>query len=531
VRPHSRAQGSGRQDRSRRPALRVVAGPVLVAAVALSACSSPTSPSSGASGVGDTLTVVTVAPPQTLDPAKTPQNNAWLEQLAYEPLIVRRSDGALVPGLAKSWAYQGSDNTKFVLELRPGVVFSDGTKLDAQNVVDHFTYVVKSGGQMAPFLADDTFAATGPTTVTITSKTPNPNFPEILTQDYIIGGVISSAGLKTPASLGGATLGAGPYKIDATQTVSGDHYTYVPNPNYYDKNAVHWRKVVIRVITSSQSALNAVRTGQADVSVGDPSTVDAARKAGLTVAAAPLLWSGVVLADRAGKMSAPLKDPKVRQALNYATDRKAIATALFPGIGQPTSQVTVPGGYGYDAALDDTYPYDVAKAKSLLAEAGHGSGFSLQLVTPEYQQLNLIAQALKQQWKQVGVDLQIADRANANQYTSDAFGAKYPAFMTAFGQLPIWMEGPSLFLPSAAFNPFHYADPTLQSLYDNSAKASGDAKATLDKQVLAHVTNQAWFVPVVSTSLPYYARKTVANVQTSAKAPLLELTEITPAGG
>jgi peptide/nickel transport system substrate-binding protein len=304
----------------------------------------------------------------------------------------------------------------------------------------------------------------------------------------------------------------------------------MPNPNYYDKSAVHWSKVVIRVITSQQSVLNAVRTGQADVAVGDPSTVAAARKAGLTVAAAPLLWSGVVLADRAGQMAAPLKDPRVRQALNYATDRAAITKALFNGIGQPTAQVTVPGGYGFDAALNDTYAYDPGKAKSLLAEAGFPNGFPLRLGTPQYQQLNLVAQALKQQWKQVGVDLQITDQANANQFTSDAFGAKYPAFMTAFGQLPIWMEGPSLFLPSAAFNPFHYADPTLQSLYDKSSRATGEAKTALDRQVVDHVTNQAWFVPVVSTSLPYYARKTVANVRTTAKAPLLSLTEITPAG-
>ena len=496
----------------------------------MSACSSSEPSSGGAPKKGDTLTVVTVGTPQTLDPAKTVQNNAWLEQLAYEPLIVRKSDGTLLPGLASSWKYEGTDNTKFVLTLRPGVTFSDGGKLDAQNVVDHFAYVQKAGGQMAPFLADDTFAATDPTTVTITSKTPNPNFPEILTQDYIIGGVISPAGLKATAGLGARTRGAGPYQIDAGQTVAGDHYTYVPNPNYYDKSAVHWSKVVIRVITSQQSVLNALRTGQADVAVGDPSTVDAARKAGLDVAAAPLLWSGVVLADRGGTMAAPLKNPEVRQALNFATDRAAITKALFEGIGQPTAQVTVPGGYGFDPALNETYPYDPAKAKSLLAGAGYPNGFPLRMATPQYQQLNLIAQALKQQWKQVGVDLQITDQANANQFVSDTFGGKYPAFMTAFGQLPIWMEGPSLFLPNAAFNPFHHHDPTLQSLYDKSSRATGDAKAALDREVVAHVTNQAWFVPVVSTSLPYYSRKTVDNVQTSAKEPLLSLTEITPAG-
>jgi peptide/nickel transport system substrate-binding protein len=508
----------------------VLLGAGLAALVAVSACSSSEPAPERGSTKGDTLKVVSVVSPQTLDPAKTVQNNAWFEQLAYEPLIVRRSDGTLAPGLASSWEYQGKDNTTFVLKLRPGVTFSDGGKLDAKNVVDHFTYVKKAGGQMAGFLADDTFTATDQMTVTITSKTPNPNFPEILTQDYIIGGVISPDGLKSTAALGGQTRGAGQYKIDAGQTVAGDHYTYVPNPNYYDKAAVHWSKVVVQVITSPQSALNALRSGQADVSVGDPATVDAARKAGLTVAAAPLLWSGVVLADRAGTMAPQLKDPKVRQALNYATDRGAIAKALFNGTGEPTAQITVPGGAGFDAALNDTYPYDTGKAKSLLAAAGYPNGFPLRLVTPQYQQLNLIAQALKQQWKQVGVDLQITDQANANQFTSDAFGAKYPTFMIAFGQLPIWMEGPSLFLPAAAYNPFHYADPTLQSLYDKSSRASGDAKAALDRQVVAHVTDQAWFVPVVSTSLPYYARKSVGDVRTTAKAPLLSLTEITPAG-
>ena len=53
--------------------------------------------------------------------------------------------------------------------------------------------------------------------------------------------------------------------FDKAGTVTGDHYTFVPNPHYYDKSAVHWKKVVIRVITNPQSALNAVRTGQADV--------------------------------------------------------------------------------------------------------------------------------------------------------------------------------------------------------------------------------------------------------------------------
>jgi peptide/nickel transport system substrate-binding protein len=502
-----------------------------VIALAITACGGRGPASAGdqpaASGkVGDTLTVVSVIPPQTLDPAKTAQNNAWLAELAYQPLIVRRSDGTLTPGLAESWSYTGTGNRTFELRLRSGVTFADGSELTAENVVDHLRYVVKSGGQMAPMLANNTFTATDPHTVTITAGAPNPNFPEILSQDYVVGGVISKAGLARPDELGTRTFGAGPYQLDPDQTVAGDHYTFVANPHFYDKPSVHWRKVVVRIITNAQSVLNALKTGQADVAVGDPATASAAEQAGLTVVSTPFLWSGVVLADRAGTQAKPLADVRVRQALNLATDRQAIADALFPGLGEPTNQLTVPGGYGYDAALNKTYPHDEAGARRLLTEAGYANGFTLRLVTPRYQQLNLLAQALADQWRKVGVTLDLTDHANPNEFTSDAFGGKFPAFMTSFGQIPIWMEGPSLFLPTAAFNPFHVADAELAGLFDRAARASGQEKDRLDREIQAHLVREAWFVPVVTTGLPYYARKTVTGLATSPKAPVLSLYEV-----
>jgi peptide/nickel transport system substrate-binding protein len=471
-----------------------------------------------------------VTAPQTLDPAKTVQNNAFLEELAYEPLIVRQSNGGLAPGLATSWSYTGTGNTTFVLHLRPGVTFSDGSALTAQGVVKDLTYVVASAGQMSPFFAGDTFTATGPLTVTIKAAKPNPDFAEILTQDDVVGGIISPKGLAAPSALGTGTSGAGPYMLDPTQTVAGDHYTYVPNPHYYDKQAVHWKKVVAKIITSPQSVLSAMQSGQVDVAIGDPSTLSAAKRAGLTVTSSPLLWNGVVLADRHGALVKALADVRVRQALNYATDRAAIARALFPGTGTPTSQVTVPGGYGYQASLNSAYPYDVAKARQLLAAAGYGHGFTMRIVTPEYQEMNLVAQALSQQWQKIGVTLQVTDYANANQYVSAAFGAKFPALMTAFGQLPIWIEGPALYLPPASFNPFHTSDPALTALYASEATSSGAQQARLDQQIEGYLVHQAWFVPVVATGLPFYARRGITGTSTSAKAPLMELYEVRSAG-
>lgn len=528
-----RQRGAGRRFRASAAS---AAGAALAAAasLALAACGGQATGSAQAAGDHSPGNVLTVgfglqAPP-TLDPGKAAQNYAWLEQLAYEPLIVRRPDGSLTPGLATSWSYTGSGNRTFVLHLRSGVRFSDGTALTAQDVTNHLGYVMKAGGQMSPFFAGSTFTATGPLTVTVRTPSPNPDLPLLLTQDYIAGDVISPAGLRSLAQLGTRTAGAGPYMLDPSQTVSGDHYTYVPNRHYYDKAAVHWKKVVVKIITDPQSMLNALKTGQVQVSTGDATTISTARQAGLTVTSAPLLWTGVTLADRGGKLARPLADVRVRQALNYATNRKAIASALFSGIGKPTSEVTVPGGYGNDPALVNAYPYAPAKAKQLLAAAGFPHGFTLKIVTSETGQMNLMAEALAQQWKKVGVTLQVTDYANSNQYFSAAFGRAFPAFMTSFGQLPIWLEGPALFLPPASFNPFHTSSPELAALYSKEARSSGAEQTALDRQIESYLVHQAWFVPVVTTGLPYYATKTVTGVATSAAAPLLELYQVRPAG-
>ncbi len=508
-------------------------GVVLVAAAACST-SSPSSSSSGAqpaasSTVGGTLTVAQSIGTTTLNPETTNQSDCYFEELAYEPLIVRLENGGLAPGLATSWHYAGSGNTTFVMDLRRGVKFSDGTTMTAQDVVNDFRYLLKADGQMAPEFAGDSFAVTGPMQVTITAKTPNPEFPFLLTQDYNAGDIISPNGLKDPAALGTKTFGAGPYELDAAETVSGSTYTYIPNPYYYDKPAVHWKKVVIKVIATAQATLDAMKTGEVNLSQGDPSTLKAAGQAGLTVTQAPLLWDGVVLADRDGKTVKALGSLQVRQALNYDTNRTAIVNALYAGFGHPSEQVTVPGGYGYLASLNSTYPYDPAKAKQLLAAAGYPQGFTMSMVTANYGEENLLAQALAQEWSQIGVKVNIIDDANTSAYEAAFASGKVPSFIAIYGQQPISIEGPGLFLPSALFNPYHTASSTLQSLYDQDIQATGAAQTALNQKVESYLVDNAWFVPVVATGLPYYATTNVTGTEVTPSAPLVELYQVEPA--
>ncbi len=507
-------------------------GVMLVAVAACGGASSDSSPGTqptASSAVGGTLTVAQSIGTTTLNPETTNQSDCYFEELAYEPLIVRLENGGLAPGLATSWHYAGHGNTTFVMDLRSGVKFSDGTTMTAQDVVNDFKYLLKADGQMAPEFAGDSFAVTGPMQVTITAKTPNPQFPFLLTQDYNAGDIISPNGLKDPAALGTKTFGAGPYEIDAAETVSGSVYTYTPNPYYYDKAAVHWKKVVIKVIATAQATLDAMKTGQVNLTQGDPTTLKAAEQAGLTVTQAPLLWDGVVLADRNGKTVKALGSLQVRQALNYATDRTAIVPALYAGFGKPTEQVTVPGGFGYLASLNSRYPYDPAKARQLLAAAGYPHGFTMSMVTANYGSENLLAQALAQEWAQVGVKVNIIDDANTSAYESAFASGKIPSFIAIYGQQPISIEGPGLFLPAALFNPYHTASAALQNLYDQDIRASGAAQQTLNQEVESYLVDNAWFVPVVSTGLPYYATTNITGTAVTANAPLVELYQVEPA--
>src|SRR5258708_37351200 len=102
--------------------------------------------------------------------------------------------------------------------------------------------------------------------------------------------------------------------------------------------------------------------------------------------------------------------------------------------------------------------------------------------------------------------------------------------MTVFGQIPTWVEGPSLFLPPASFNPFHTSSAALAALYQQEALSSGEQQARLDQQIQAYLVGQAWVVPVAAIGLPYYATNAGTRTTTWARAPLLELAEDRPTG-
>ena len=114
----------------------------------------------------------------------------------------------------------------------------------------------------------------------------------------------------------------------------------------------------------------------------------------------------ICLAGDSGTFDSPFADVRVRQAVEYAIDKKALVDKLILGYGKVCNQYAYPGTWGVNPAVKG-YPYDPAKAKKLLAEAGYPSGFKTTLYTPTWGNYIYPPPVIQQYLAQVGIDVQI----------------------------------------------------------------------------------------------------------------------------
>ncbi|TYB48881.1 hypothetical protein FXF69_06925 [Actinomadura chibensis] len=508
--------------RPNRPA-GVLGGALLVAALA-TACGGAGGGSAGtpARQNPETLTIAVAAPPQSLNPALAGNGDPLIipVELAYDPLIYLKSDGSLAPGLATAWKFVGSGNKVFELTLRPDVKFADGSSLTAQGVADYFAYFAKAGGLGASRVQNfEKVTVTGLLGLRIELKSANPELPYILTQGFAIGDVISPLGLKDPNRLGTSTAGAGQYVLDTAGSVTNQTYVFTPNPNYWNRAAINWKKVVVKVIPDSNAALGAMRTGQVDYMISDTKGADAAKRAGFDVTTWPYLFGHIQLLDRGGTQVKALGDVRVRQALNYAVDRKALAKALFGKYAAPSDQILLPEADGYDPSLNGRYPYDPAKAKSLLKEAGYPSGFSMVMAAYNLQPGETdAAQAVAGYWAKIGVKAKIDVPVSISAYTSGLTGKKYQAQMFEYGGLPMYLVADQLLNTGSLFNPFGNSHPEITKLMREGAAADDESRPAIYKRLQKVLVEQAWFVPFASIDKVTVARPGLQGVTTAPRA-------------
>lgn len=453
----------------------------------------------------------------SLDPSKNGNGpgNILLD-LAYAPLTKWNADGTVGKGLATSWHYIGTGNKDFQLTLRHDARFSDGSRVTAAAVKASLDYFANNnpnlGNAMGPIRSINTV---GRWTVQIHLKSPNPILPLTLSNGLNWGFIIGPKALATPTSIGTSTDGAGPYVLDPSQTVSGDHYTFVPNKYFFDKTAIKYSNVVVKVISSPSSMLQAATTGQVDVAIGDASTADSAAKSGLTVNHAAAGVFGYWLLDKSGTLSKPLANVQVRQALNYAIDRKALVKAFAGNYGKPTSeQLTLDG---WNPKMQNYYSYSPSKAKALLAAAGYPNGFTFTALTGDAGSSTTVMQAVAQQLAAVGVTMVIKTVSEADKATFTLSG-NYPAVLWTRGGDPMWLFYGLFLGPKALLNQHGWDDPVIDNLWLTGQRAKNPPDFW--KQMSDRTVTQADFLPLYTYENIYYASKHVGGVRVTAAEPV-----------
>jgi peptide/nickel transport system substrate-binding protein len=476
------------------------------------------------------------AVPLSLDGAKDQTGGFnMVRALTNEPFIHMTPDGKFVPDLATSWRYleakanSGRENKDFELTLRKNARFSDGSPVTAAAVAGWITYMYAAKASQTTFTGPITSVdAVGNWTVVIHMATPNPQMPFAMSDQNNWAPNAPSC-YTTPATLAIQTCGAGPYEIDPSRSVTGDHYTLVPNPYYYDKSKQKWGEINVRFITNPSSMLQAIQSGQVDVAEGDVSTADAAAASGLLVYHAPQAeW--VLTTDPNGISAKAMNDVRVRQALNYAIDRKAIAKAIAGRYGSPAHVFETSDGLDPAHKYQSDYPYDPAKAKSLLTAAGYPNGFTMDDVVVGFGTAfgAPLVGAVAKYFDQVGVHM------NLNVVNGAAWlqALGHPGASVLARVIPIrsmWIGYNAYMKPGGVFNQLGggWFNHTITGLYLKGQRAP-DASVYWRK-ITDTVDKQALFIPLIDTHYILYVDKKVKGVHVTGKRLVPIPTEWSPA--
>jgi peptide/nickel transport system substrate-binding protein len=470
------------------------------------------------------LTIAVPNVPPTLNPALNNNggNDVTFTSLAYDSLIYLAPNGQYQPDLALSWKYVGSNNQEFVIQLRPDVEFSDGSTMTAQDVVNYINYAKTSGSGAAEFLSSlAATTATGPLTVQLNFSSPRPDLETVFDQNSLSGDIIGPTGLADATSLGTTTDGAGPYMIDASKTVTGSAYVFVPNPNYWNTSLVRYSSVTVNIITDPNAELDAVETGQDDFMFNGSSTqVSTATGDGLKVYASPFGWTALFIEDYAGKLVKALASEKVRQAINYATDRPVLTKALYGSYAQANDETELPGSTGYDPAYANYFKYNLKTAKTLMKEAGYPKGFTMTLVSTPAEDIEPETEALSSDLSAIGIKVKIHEDATFTEAVTDWLGKKYPGFVGTFGTLPMSIEAPLLWAKTALFNPFQNSLPTINSIINHADELDGAAADKLYEQAEVNALEEGYYDVIFDSDDIYFAKPgTIGNLQIGNSYP------------
>lgn len=389
-----------------------------LAVLMLGACSSSQTAekAQGAAKNGGQLVVGLEAEPTSLDAHQiSDYNSSRATMEIYDQLVEFKDESTEIePDLAEKWDVSG-DGLVYTFHLKKGIKFHDGTPFNAEAVkfsIDRQTdpkHPYHNTGQFA--YADFTFGmvnkveAVDENTVKITLKE---RFAPFLSNMAMhAASIVSPAAVKKyGADFTKHPVGTGPYKFVSWNP--GVEIVLKKNEKYF-KGAPHIDKLIFKPITDPQTRLAELESGNVDLIVNVPPD-DLARLRDddnfkVNEQAGMHIWYTALNTQKK-----PFDNVKVRQAVNYAINKKSIIKGILQGTGELANSPLPSTVWGHNAKLKN-YDYDPEKAKKLLAEAGYKDGFKVTYWVPEsgsgMQQPQAMAAAIQSDLAKVGIQVKI----------------------------------------------------------------------------------------------------------------------------
>ncbi|MCS7001620.1 MAG: ABC transporter substrate-binding protein [Dehalococcoidia bacterium] len=417
----------------------------VIATVALLAACAPASQSTtggAASGpnpnVPQTLKVATLFLPAALAPSES-ATSPYVYWPLYDNLTQFGENFEVKPSVATAWRLM-PDGLTWQFTIRDDMVWPDGQRLTAEDVAFTMNTTLQRRWRQSQFFASVSGARViDATTVEFATRTrdmavpSNAPFLWILPKHYFER-VGFEEFLRKP-------MGSGPYELVEFNSVQRAVFKKRSTPHAFRAPVAD--DLIFLPIPEPGQIINGLRTGELDMATFvtfTPEQLTTIKKADLQIIAPQAVISMMQLSQSYARAhNTPLTDIRVRQALFYAIDTPTLARAMVGEYALPVGQFAMPGSFYWDPSVKP-FPFDRAKAKQLLAEAGYPNGFNLGrmdvfLNAPEWPS---VAQFVQQQFRDIGVQVEINVYSDVPTFLDRFYGrqARAPLFSGSFQTTP-----------------------------------------------------------------------------------------------
>ena len=440
----------------------------------------------------------------SVEPGTAPSANATALVLRhlFEPLAAYEGTPfKLTPRLASSWTVK--DNRVWEFKLRPGVRHHDGTPVTAEDVKYSLDiYRQDASPRKANTVGITNVEVVDPQTVRITTDGPRPGLMANLSLLLIFP---KKAREKMGADeFGKKPVGNGPYKF--VEFVRGQRLVLEANPDYY-RGRVQPSRLVLRPIADPATRVAELKTGGVQI-IQEPSLAQVKELQNDPNTELKLLKGGRLIIHPFNTTEPPFDDVRVRLAANYAVDRTAILQRVLENYGQLLHGPFASAWPGYDPNLKP-YPYNPAKAKQLLTEAGYPNGIeaTFSITSGAFLKDRDIAEVMASQLGEVGIKVRLVPTERATLQNTWLAGEFKGITSVAWGTAadPDAMLGWTLYNRKG-----HKPDEKLNGLIDKSRKTvDPEQRVAVLKELGHYVHDQAYWLFMYAQDEFYAKRKDV----------------------